>query len=440
MKISEIVKEKGVVGAGGGGFPTHIKIDVKVDTVIANGAECEPLLASDKYLMEKESDKIVKGLEYMIEACGAKRGIIALKEKYSKPFQSIAKAIGDRKDIEIFGLGDFYPAGDEFILVNEVTGRIVPEGGIPLKVGCVVDNVETIFNIYEAVKEDRPVTKRYLTCTGEVKNPSVVKAHIGVPIGDIISICGGATVDDFVVVIGGPLMGSIETDLESPVTKITTGIIVLPKDHEVIAKKKIPLEFMIKLSKSACCQCTYCTELCPRYLIGHDLKPHMIMRQINYGIDVPAETIRNAFLCSECRLCEVYACVMELSPSIMNRCIKERLLAEGYKPEFPEREMVKNEMKEYRRIPTSRIIDRLQLDKYSKGFVKRGVETDPDRVEILLRQHRGEPSQPVVKVGDRVHEGDLIAEISKNRLGAMVHASIEGSVTYVDGERIIIAS
>jgi Na+-translocating ferredoxin:NAD+ oxidoreductase RnfC subunit len=438
MNISEIIKANGVVGAGGAGFPTHVKVDTKVDWVIVNGAECEPLLASDKWLLEKESAKIVKGLEYIIDACGAKKGVIAIKEKYKAPLTKILKAIGKRKTIEVFPLEDFYPAGDEFILVYEVTGRIVPEGGIPLKVGCLVDNVETVYNIFEAIENKKPVTRRWLTCTGEVEVPSVVNAHIGTAIGDVIELCGKTTVDATAVVIGGPLMGIIEKDLEAPVMKTTTGIIVLPEDHDVIRKKLIPIEFIIRLSKSVCCQCTYCTELCPRYLIGHDLRPHLIMRQINYGLDVPAHVIRNALLCSECGLCEIYACVMELSPSIMNRRIKEMLQKEGLRPEFPTREIAVREMRDYRKIPTSRIVQRLGLSKYSEMPLRRGVVTEPERVEIPLKQHIGELSVPIVKAGDSVHEGQLIAEIPEGCLGARVHSSIDGRVTFCDDERVII--
>jgi len=437
MEISEVVKNCGVVGAGGAGFPTHIKVSAKVDTVIANGAECEPLLGSDKYLMEVESDRIVNGLEYVMGVCGAKKGFIAIKEKYSQPIESMSKAVHHKENIEIFKEGDFYPAGDEYILVNEITGKIIPEGSIPLKVGCVVNNVETILNIFEAVKNNKPVTRRWLTCTGEVAKPSIIKAHIGVAINDIIDICGGPTIDDYTVIIGGPMMGKVETDLDTPITKTTNGIIVLPRSHEVVRKKTMPTVFIIKQSKSVCCQCTYCTELCPRYLLGHDLKPHMIMRQISYGIAIPKKVIENAFLCSECGLCE-YACVMGLSPSIINHKIKEDLLKEGYRPSFPEREINVHDMRDYRKIPTSRIVDRLQLNKYNKGNLNRGVETDPDRVEILLKQHTGEPSQPIVKVGDKVDEGSLIAVIPQESLGAMIHASINGKVTFIDEERIII--
>jgi Na+-translocating ferredoxin:NAD+ oxidoreductase RnfC subunit len=440
MNISKIIKELGVVGAGGAGFPTHIKVSAEVDTVIANGVECEPLLGSDKFLMETAGEKVVQGLEYIIDACKAEKGYIAFKRKYINSFGNMLEAAGKKDNIEIFPMDDFYPAGDEFILVSEVTDRVVPEGGIPPDVGCVVDNIETIVNIFNAVKDNKPVTNRFLTCAGEVKTPSVVEACIGTRISEIISVCGGATVEDFCVLTGGPLMGSLSTDLEAPVTKTISGIIVLPNDHPVAMRRKVPFEYMVKQSKSACCQCTYCTELCPRYLLGHSLEPHMIMRQINLGIDLPARTIENAFLCSECALCSLYACVMGLSPDVINRRIKDKLKNSGFKPEFSSREISVNELRDYRRIPSGRILERLGLAKYSQVNFKRGVKKTVDSAEILLKQHSGVPSVPVVKEGDMVSSGTLIADIPEGALGAKVHSSIDGRVTVVDDERIIISN
>jgi Na+-translocating ferredoxin:NAD+ oxidoreductase RnfC subunit len=440
MNISEVIKDRGVVGAGGAGFPTHVKVRAEADTVIVNGAECEPLLAGDKFLMETAGEKVVKGLEYIMEACKAEKGFIALKKKYLSIFSDMVKAAVEKDNIEIFPMDDFYPAGDEFILVQEVTGRLVPEGGIPPQVGCIVDNVETVVNIFNAVTDNKPVTKRFLTCAGEVKTPSIIEACIGTPISEIIRTCGGATVDNIAVLTGGPFMGSLETDLESPVTKTMSGVIVLPDDHPAVRKRTIPFEFMVKQSKSACCQCTYCTELCPRHLLGHGLEPHMIMRQISYGIDVPSKAIENAFLCSECGLCGVYACVMELSPDVINRKIKEKFSKNRFKPDFPLRDIAVSELKDYRRVPAGRVLERLGLAKYASVNLKRGVLDDPGRVEIPLKQHTGVPSTPVVKPGEDVSLGMLIADIPAGELGAKIHSSIDGRVTLVDVERIVISS
>jgi Na+-translocating ferredoxin:NAD+ oxidoreductase RnfC subunit len=236
------------------------------------------------------------------------------------------------------------------------------------------------------------------------------------------------------------MMGGVVFDLDTPVIKTTTGILVLPKDHPLVLKKTMRIEYIIKQSKAACCQCSYCTDLCPRYLLGHELYPHKIMRQINFGIDIPYEVIQNAFLCSECGLCEVFACPMELSPRIINQKIKANLLAAGYQPKFSDKKENSREEQAYRKIPSSRIKNRLRLDKYDEDGRRplRVIETDPDQVEILLKQHTGVPSEAVVKINEPVNEGDLIAEIPKEKLGARLHSSIKGRITYIDEERIII--
>jgi Na+-translocating ferredoxin:NAD+ oxidoreductase RnfC subunit len=437
---AEVVKSCGVVGAGGAGFPTHVKLSSSVDVVIVNGAECEPLLASDKYLLETETEGCLRGLRLIMESCGAERGYIAVKEKYSSLFQQLSGVLTDSRTagVSLFPLGDYYPAGDEFLLVQEVTGKVVPERGIPPQVGCLVENVETTFNVHRAVDLECPVTMRFLTCTGEVEAPSVVHAHVGCSFREVVDLCGGATVEDPVLIIGGPLMGRVETDLEAPVTKLTSGVIVLPRDHDIVRRKTLSVEHMIRQSKGVCCQCTYCTELCPRYLIGHDLRPHLIMRQIGYGVWLPSRTIESALLCSGCGLCEIYACVMGLSPQRINALIKDRLGAQGYRPAFPERDISIHEMKEYRKIPTGRIVERLRLSAYQRRTMNRGVRTDPDRVEILLTQHAGVPSVPLVKKGDRVRSGMLIADVPQGEPGSCVHSSIDGTVVYLDGERIIV--
>ena len=438
MGLDSVLKDMGVVGAGGAGFPTHIKVSNQCDTVIANGLECEPLLFNDKYIMEKEGEKIVAGLEMVMKAVGAKKGIIALKKKYRSITGKIKKAIDLNKNISIHYLEDYYPAGDEFLLTQEITHKIIPEGGIPLNVGCLVNNVETLKNIFSAV-EGQPVTRRTLTCTGEVKKLAIVNAHIGTPFREIVNLCE-PILEDYVVIAGGPMMGKVEFNLDTPVTKLVSGIIVLPRNHPLVLKKTLSIEHIIRQSKSACCQCRYCTDLCPRYLLGHDLQPHKIMRQINLGIDIPSEIIQNAFLCSECGLCEVFACPMELSPRIINQKIKENLLAAGYKPNFSDKEINQREMMEFRKIPSSRIKNHLRLNKYNKNseHVMREFDTDPNRVEILLKQHIGVSSKPVVKVGEWVDEGALIADIPKGQLGAKIHSSIKGKVTYIDEEKIVI--
>lgn len=438
MGLNDVLRNMGVVGAGGAGFPTDIKISHPSSLIIGNGAECEPLLYNDKYIMEKETGKIIRGLELVIQSTGATKGVIAVKKKYTSVVENIKKAIVDYSNIVLHLLEDYYPIGDEFLLVEDITRRIIPEGRLPLDVGCLVLNVETLRNINDAV-EGKPVIKRTLTCNGELRKPAIVSAKIGLPIREILDFCE-PSVNDFAVIVGGPMMGEIEYDLDFPVTKTMTGIIVLPKDHALIQKKSMRIEHIIKQSKAACCQCRYCTDLCPRYLLGHELYPHKIMRQINLNVSIPHEVIQNAFLCSECGLCEVFACPMNLSPRIINQMIKQKLTEEGYQAKFSNSEPVRRDMLEYRKIPSPRIEDRLMLNKYKKNeqkFIAINRE-DPEMVEILLKQHAGVASEPTVQIGKQVEEGDLIAEIPEGKLGARLHASIKGKVTLIDNERIII--
>ncbi|MCS7241228.1 4Fe-4S dicluster domain-containing protein [Candidatus Caldatribacterium sp.] len=439
MDVVATVQAMGVVGAGGGGFPTHRKLSHPCEVVIANGAECEPLLGNDTFVMEREAADVVLGLSLAMEATGARKGFIALKAKHPRAETALRDAAQGKENIHVFLLGDYYPAGDEFLLVREVTGRIVPEGGIPLHVGVVVLNVETLRNIAQAAR-GRPVIERTLTCHGEVRRPSVLRVRIGTPFEEVFARCGGVTVDEYVIVVGGPMMGWVTTDAKAPVTKTTTGVFVLPRDHNLIRKRTLPLPYIIKQSKAACCQCTYCTELCPRYLLGHNLAPHKIMRQINLGLDVPPEVIEGAVLCSECGLCEVFACPMELSPRVVNHVIKERFLAMQYRPTFPKRKLEVRSDFPYRKVPVARIEGRLQIERYKKRPLTYLEDVlVPSRVELLLKQHAGVPARPVVRVGDVVQEGDVVGEIS-GEVSARVHASIAGRVVFVDEERVVIES
>ncbi|MCK5567869.1 MAG: electron transport complex protein RnfC, partial [Actinomycetia bacterium] len=174
----DIIKEAGVVGAGGAGFPTHVKLDAKVDTLIINAAECEPLINVDKQLLEFYFEKVYSGMKAAAGFVGAKRVVLSIKEKNKKAIDTIENFSGDGFDFKLLKLGDFYPAGDEQVLVNEVTDRIVPEGGIPLQIGVVVINVETLFNIKNAFDGIKVIDK-YVTVNGEVEKPMTLLVPVG---------------------------------------------------------------------------------------------------------------------------------------------------------------------------------------------------------------------------------------------------------------------
>jgi len=435
--IVETIRNAGVVGAGGAGLPTHVKAAATVDTVLVNGASCEPLLMSDPYLMEAEIETVIRGLKAVMECTGASRGIICLKGKHDKAMQSVRAAVARHagSGLEAFELGDFYPAGDEHVLVHEVLGKTVPERGIPLQIGAVVSNVESLYNIALAM-DGKPVTHRYLTVAGEVRRPMVVKVPVGTLVSDVLAFAGGPTIDDYRVVDGGPMMGRVLPDVHQPVTKTTSGLLVLPPDHTVVAGKTMPAERLRRITNSVCCQCTRCTDLCPRNLLGHSLHPHKLMR-IPESLVATSPAAREALLCSECGICEKFACPMMVSPREVNAQIKQVLMREGVKWEPTGKELVTSPYRSSRKIPTSRLIQRLNLDRYY-GHPEYAGEFTPGVVHVCLGQHIGAPAQCVVAVGDTVRQGSLLGDIPEKAMGARVHASIDGTVESIANGVVII--
>ncbi len=437
--IVDKVRSAGVVGAGGAGFPTHVKLQFDVQRVLANGASCEPLLSSDPYLMEHHAGQVLDGLLAVMDCTGSEKGTICLKSKHAKALVVLRDKIsgdGYAGRINVFELEDFYPAGDEFILVNEVLGKIVPEGGIPLNVLAVVSNVESLLNISRAMT-GTPVTDRYLTVCGEVKQPLICKIPIGTPVSAAIELAGGTRISDYGIVMGGPMMGKVLTDDSEPITKTTSGIIVLHPNHNVIRDKCRSLDQMRMIAKSACTQCSRCTDLCPRYLIGHDLKPHLIMRHLAYNPEMTGEVLEDALLCSECGVCEKFACPMMLSPREINAVVKQKLLKEGIKRESKRETYQVSIFNDTRKIPVNRLMERLEVTNYDTHpqFCENDIQVR--QVTIPLQQHLGQPALPAVQTGAKVKKGDLIGEIPEGALGARVHASIDGVVESV-GDNIII--
>lgn len=439
-QIVEIIKSAGVVGAGGAGLPTHIKADASVDTVLVNGASCEPLLMSDPYLLEHETDTVVRGLEALLECSGAQKGIICLKSKHGGAVAAVRAAVerNSNSNLEVFELRDFYPAGDEHVLVHEVLGRTVPERGIPLQVGAVVSNVESLYNVALAM-DGVPTTERYVTVTGEIANRMVVKVPIGTKVADVLEFAGGPTISKFKVVDGGPMMGRVLSDLEQTVTKTTSGLIVLPPDHNVVARKIMEPERVRKITNTICCQCSQCTDLCPRNLLGHTLHPHKLMRIMDSQI-LSSEVAKEALLCSECGLCEKFACPMMVSPREVNAQLKQKLMQEGISWDATGESPAPHPFRGSRYVATSRLIQRLNLTRYDTHPVYAG-EFIPTAVSISLKQHIGAIADSIVSAGHTVKKGDLIGEIPEGAMGARIHASIDGVVGSVaNGNVTIIAS
>jgi len=250
------------------------------------------------------------------------------------------------------------------------------------------------------------------------------------------------TADDYAVVIGGPMMGRVANGKDEPVTKMTSGLLVLPRDNAVVRYMTRSKRSWVRRGISTCDQCRDCTDLCPRYLLGHDLKPHEVMRAINYGMERPSGQVTAAVLCCECRLCEAYACPLELSPMSYYVNIKQELRAQGWVNEVHKRaDFEPHPTREYRLVPTHRLMARLGLTEWEHQTCPLD-ETNyrPERVSIPLRQHVGAPTRPVVSIGDRVVVGDLIAQVPDEALGAAIHASIAGRVAHVDATAVQIVA
>jgi Na+-translocating ferredoxin:NAD+ oxidoreductase RnfC subunit len=426
------LEELGVVGAGGGGFPAAVKFRSPVSRVIANAAECEPLLHKDKELLLHHFEPFLRGLRAAMEMVGALEGIIGIKEKYREIIQTIESRAP--AGIRVVALPDVYPAGDEFILVHIVTGRVIPPGGLPKDADCVVSNVETLMNI----GLDRPVTHKYLTVAGAVANPVTVKAPIGITIGEVLEAAGGATVDEFGILLGGVMMAKPAVGLDVPVTKTTGGIVVLPASHALIRRHTAPWAHVQRIGRSACDQCRFCTEMCPRFLLGHPIEPHRAMQSLGFASSADA-MVAGTLYCCECNLCTMFACPEDLDPK--NVCVQSKPVARERGMVFkgsPE-SVTPHPMAEFRRVPMRRLIARLGLSEFSNVGPLVEHEFNPRRVTIPLKQHAGAPAVPVVKCGDRVREGNLIGAPEAGKLGARIHASIAGVVKATDDAIVIEA-
>ena len=331
--------------------------------------------------------------------------------------------------MEICPLRDVYPAGDEFVLVYDVTGRVIPPGGLPLDVGAVVSNVETLINI----ARNRPVTHKYLTVAGAVAEPVTLHVPVGMAIGEVIAAAGGATVNPFEVLVGGAMMAKIAQGLEQPVTKTTGGLIVLPRDHQLIRRYLREWIAMDRIGKSACDQCSFCTELCPRYLLGHPIEPHKAMRALCFAPDKD-RLMMGTLYCCECNLCSLFSCPEDLDPKDVcahdKKIARERGLAGRGRPE------------DIRPHP----VGKPSPHSHPSADGQAGAH----RVSQCGAAGRPRPcaARPVVFRSNSmwarprcrrfgweiaVHAGDLIAAPPAGKLGANIHASIYGRVSAIEG-------
>ena len=445
MNISAVlqrIRDAGVVGAGGAGFPTYKKLDAKVEHIIVNGAECEPLLYKDRETMLQEQELLFRGLEIMQELTGASIVTIAVKEKNADVIDAYQSDI-EKRGYKTLIYPDVYPAGDEFVLVYEVTGQRVPPGGIPLAVGCIVDNVETIVNVARAVN-GTPVIEKYITIAGEVRNPQTTLVPVGTSMRHCFELAGGLTVDAPVVLTGGLMMGGTETDLDQPITKTMGGLIPLPPNHHLVRRKTSSQTTYTRIGHGQCDQCSLCTELCPRYTLGYPIEPHRVMRTLLMTGEAKDRGSLWAAHCCECNICSLIACPEDLDPK--NICVDAKQVLREHEIEWTPGEIDElfrdpHPARKGREIPIETLYQRLGLNPYKNPpayFKKNSVQ--PRRVTIPLNSHIGAPAKAAVNVGDQVKKEDVVGTIGNDQLGCPVHASISGRVTAVTATAVEISA
>lgn len=430
---NERLRDIGVVGAGGAGFPTYEKLKSSAEIVILNAAECEPLLHKDKELLIHHPGEVLDGLRLVSEHVGATRTIVAIKEKYEQLIADLQVPAANR-GIEIHRLPDSYPAGDEFITVYEATGRVIPPGGLPRDVGCLVQNVETVLNIWR----DEAVTHKYLCVVGDVPRPVTVKVPVGVRFGDVLTHVGVDPQSVAHVMIGGVMMGQVMQSFDEVVTRTTGALLCFPEDHVITRRYTTTPRQRDVIGMSACDQCSFCTEMCPRYLLGHPVEPHIAMRSLEFN-RMGDQAILGSQFCCECNLCTLYACPEDLYPSYATIDNKQKMRREGLThPVTGRTDMPVHSMMEYRRIPVSSLIQKLGLSRFQNVGPLTEIDWRVEGVRIPLRQHIGAPATPAVALGDSVRAGQKIGE-APDGLGVSIHASIDGRVTHV-GDDIRIST
>ena len=434
MDLKELMQQSGIVGAGGAGFPSYAKLADGADTLVINGAECEPLLYTDYVLLQKEMPMVLTGIKAVLEYAKIPRALLCVKEHTAK---RLRLTDGTKLADQIFlkTLPDVYPMGDEISLIYQATGRVVKPGNLPITSKVIVLNVETLYNVALALKKSKPVTDKYLTIAGDIPEAIVVKVPIGTPISELLEKNSITIPEDHTLLDGGPSMGKVIDPERAVVTKTTKSLLILPNNCEAVRSKFLSGEMSIARAETACCQCTRCTDLCPRHLLGYPLEPHKMVRTAKGAVTVMPEMVVTANLCCGCGICESLACPQGISPKAVINEYKAVIAKNGI------RYVAKDEVhplveRDWRMVPSERWASILGVARFDKVGKYIGEQTDFTRAEILLRQHIGAPSVPCVKDGDKVQKGDVIAQAA-NGLSLPQHASVNGTVS-VYNDRIII--
>ncbi len=434
-ELKNSLLEAGIVGAGGAGFPAGGKLAPGANTLIVNGAECEPLMDTDYTILREHLAEVVAGAKAMMEATGISRGFLGIKAHNVK---RLGLADGQKlaENFCVAQLPDVYPIGDEISLIYQVTGRVVRPGALPITAGVIVYNVETTYNICRWLRDKTPVYEKWLTIGGDIPQHLVIRVPVGTPVRDIFSRYGVNVPTGHVVLDGGPSMGKLITWQTALVTKTTKAILVLPEDIPAIISKNTNLQLQVTRAASSCCQCTACTERCPRALLGYPLEPHRMIRSMTTVAEEEPELVLSATLCCGCGICEMAACCQGLSPRNVIAQYKKVLAQKGLKYQATS-DVQPEETRDARMLPSGRWMAMLGVDTFDAIPEYVAQPYQPNKIVVAMKQHIGAPAVPCVAVGDTVKVGDTIA--TKNRgLSIGMHSGIDGVVTGIDENGITI--
>ncbi len=436
-ELKNIIAQNGCVGAGGAGFPSAVKLADGADALVINAAECEPLLYSDLMVMKHHLDDVVCGAEYVIEATGIRSGYLCVKEHTG---HRLGLEDGQKLSahVSVKYLPNVYPMGDEIILIYQALGRIVPPGQLPITVGVIVFNSETLYNVCHAVRDSAPVTQKWITVGGKVPQPFVAIVPVGTTVRELMQKYGFSVPEDCVMIDGGPAMGPIIDPNTAVITKTTKGLLILPRHIPAIQSKLAKNRTVMTHATANCCQCSMCTDMCPRALIGYPLKPHKIVRNSLAMIEENPEAFTEASVCCGCGICELTACCQGISPRRVYQQVKG-ILAKNKLRYQHKGELTVDTNRDYRLLPSERFMQRIGVAPFDTG-VPEFIRDDwkPSVIELPLRQHIGAPAKALVKQGDKVTVGQLIAE-ADGMISANIHASVNGTVADVYASKIVIS-
>jgi electron transport complex protein RnfC len=310
-EVARAVQDAGVVGLGGAAFPAHVKMvppkDTKVETLILNGAECEPYLTSDHRVMVEYPERVHFGARIMMRALGVERAVIGVEANKPDAVQALRAAIPPDLDITVEALRVKYPQGAEKMLIHAVTGREVPSGKLPVHVGTVVQNVGTVAAIAEVFETGLPLIERIVTVTGHgITRPSNLIVPVGTRLRDVLDFCGGLNERATEIVFGGPMMGMVQADLDTPLTKGTTGIVALTAEETAI-RHTLP-----------CIRCGRCVDACPVFLMPQQLGA---LAQLGRYEEMQEWNLADCMLCGSCS----YVCPSNIPLSQMFALSKSAL-------------------------------------------------------------------------------------------------------------------